>query len=93
MVSWSQPAAAPVQTKASESAALVRVNGMVCDFCVRAVQQTFRKQAEVASVAVDLDQKIVRIGFKPGKTLPEAKIRDLIKRSGYAFVSLERVGA
>lgn len=88
---FAQPAV-PAAAVANEPGVLVRVNGLVCDFCTRAVEQTFKRQPEISTVAVDLTAKTVRLGFKPGRTMAEARIKDLITRSGYAFVSMEAVG-
>jgi copper chaperone CopZ len=71
----------------------VKVNGLVCDFCVQAITRNFRKQAAVASVQVDLDAKEVRLGFKAGQTMADAAIRDLIVKSGYNVVAIARTGA
>jgi hypothetical protein len=84
--------AAPGAEATDGAGVLVRVNGLVCDFCTRAVEQTFKRRPEIAAVSVDLGAKTVRLSFKPGRTLAEAKIKDLITRSGYAFVSMERFG-
>lgn len=84
--------AAPA-AKAAAAGATVKVNGLVCDFCVQAITRNFRKQAAVASVQVDLDAKEVRLGFKAGQTMADAAIRDLIVKSGYNVVSIARSGA
>ena len=54
------------------------VNGMVCAFCATGIEKTFRKQAEVATVKVDLPAKTVTITTKPDKTLNDAKIKEIV---------------
>lgn len=66
------------------------VNGMVCDFCARAVSKVFGKRDEVASVDVDLDEGQIIVTMAVGQTLDDETVKELIKKSGYAFVSLER---
>jgi copper chaperone CopZ len=66
------------------------VNGMVCAFCATGIEKTFRKQPEVAIVKVDLAKKQVTITTKPGKTLSDAKIKEVITYSGYTMGDIVR---
>ena len=66
------------------------VNGMVCAFCATGIEKTFRKQPEVASVKVDLPKKQVVIHTKPGKTLSDAKIKEVVTYSGYTMGAIIR---
>ena len=67
------------------------VNGMVCAFCATGIEKTFRKQPEVASVKVDLPRKQVVINTKPGKTLSDAKIKEVVTYSGYTMGKIQRM--
>jgi copper chaperone CopZ len=66
------------------------VNGMVCAFCATGIEKTFRKQPEVATVKVDLPKKRVTITTKPGKTLSDAKIKEVVTYSGYTMGDIVR---
>jgi periplasmic mercuric ion binding protein len=66
------------------------VNGMVCAFCATGIEKTFKAQAEVKSVDVDLEHKRVTIASKEGRTLDDNKIKQLLKNSGYSVVSIAR---
>ena len=66
------------------------VNGMVCAFCATGIEKTFRKQPDVATVKVDLPTKRVTITTKPGKTLSDAKIREIVTYSGYTMGKIVR---
>jgi len=66
------------------------VNGMVCAFCATGIEKTFRKQPEVATVHVDLPKKTVTITTKPGKTLTDAKIKEIVTYSGYTMGKIIR---
>jgi copper chaperone CopZ len=66
------------------------VNGMVCAFCATGIEKTFRKQPEVASVKVDLPKKLVTITTRPGKTLSDAKIKEVVTYSGYTMGKIVR---
>ena len=77
---------------AAVSAETIRttVNGMVCAFCATGIEKTFRKQPEVESVKVDLPTKSVTIRTKPGKTLSDAKIKEIVTYSGYTMGNIVR---
>jgi copper chaperone CopZ len=66
------------------------VNGMVCAFCATGIEKTFRKQPEVATIKVDLPRKLVTITTKPGKTLTDAKIKEVVTYSGYTMGKIVR---
>jgi copper chaperone CopZ len=66
------------------------VHGMVCAFCATGIEKTFRKQPEVVSVKVDLHKKLVTITTKPGKTLSDAKIKEVVTYSGYTMGNIVR---
>jgi copper chaperone CopZ len=67
------------------------VNGMVCAFCATGIEKTFRKQPEVATVKVDLPKKRVVITTKPGKTLSDDKIKEVVTYSGYKMGGIVRM--
>jgi copper chaperone CopZ len=66
------------------------VNGMVCAFCATGIEKTFKKQPEVSTVKVDLAKKLVTIKTKPGKTLSDAKIKEVVTYSGYTMGNIVR---
>ena len=59
------------------------VNGLVCDFCARALEKVFGKQEAVESINVDLDTKVITIHFNEGQSLDDETIAELITDSGY----------
>ena len=77
---------------AAVSAETIRttVNGMVCAFCATGIEKTFRKQPEVESVKVDLKEKLVTIKTKSGKTLTDAKVKEIVTYSGYKMEKIVR---
>lgn len=76
------------QAYATTSQSYVSVNGLVCDFCARALEKTFGQQEAVDHITVDLDTKIITIFYKDGQTLSEDKITQLITDSGYNVVAI-----
>ncbi len=81
-----EPAGATTEKSAD---VLVSVNGLVCDFCARALEKTFGKQDEVLSIGVNLDTKIVSVYFKEGQSLDDETITKLITDSGYNVEGIE----
>ena len=60
--------------------ATYRVPGMSCEHCERAVREELTAIANVDSVVVDLDSKIVRV---TGEALDDAAVRSAIAEAGY----------
>lgn len=68
----------------------VSVNGLVCDFCARALEKVFSKQESVSDIHVDLDQKVVTINVKKDKNIDDKTITKLITDSGYNVEGIHR---
>ena len=66
------------------------VNGLVCSFCATGIEKTFKAQAAVEAVKVDLDSKLVTVSTKPSQTIDDSTITKLITDAGYTVVSIER---
>jgi len=74
---------------ASADTITATVNGMVCSFCATGIEKTFKAQPEVKSVNVDLQDRLVIVSTKQGKTMDDAKLRKLIGNAGYSVVNVE----
>lgn len=70
---------------------VIKVNGMVCDFCAQAVFKVFEEYEGVASVDVNLDDGSVTVHMKPDATLSQGQLDQAITYAGYDLVSVERV--
>ena len=68
----------------------VKINGLVCDFCARALEKVFSKRDEVTGIDVNLDTKLVTIGFKEGNDIDDDTIAKLITDAGYNVVQIKR---
>lgn len=68
----------------------VQVNGMVCDFCARALEKTFSKQESVSGIDVDLTAKIITISLKDGASLDNEAIEKLVTNAGYNVAKISR---
>ncbi len=67
----------------------VQVNGLVCDFCARALEKVFGREKAVESIKVDLNSKHIVLNLKPNQQIAESRIKKLITDSGYHFVKME----
>lgn len=75
---------------ASQQEVTIKVNGLVCDFCARAIEKVFGKRDDVSSVKVDLSTKLITIVFKSLASPSDDELRTLIADSGYDVVSIQR---
>jgi len=66
------------------------VNGLVCSFCATGITKTFKAQAAVDQIKVDLDSKLVTINTKSGQTMDDATITKLLTNSGYTVTGITR---
>ncbi len=81
---------AGVEGAACEDTVNVKVNGMVCDFCARALEKVFGKRDDVSGIKVDLDNSQVTVAMKPGNAIDDATLTKLITDSGYDVRGIER---
>ena len=75
----------------SNETAQISVNGLVCDFCARALEKTFANEDAVEGITVDLDTKIVSVNFNDGANIDDDRLIYLITDSGYNVEAIERV--
>jgi copper chaperone CopZ len=69
---------------------VIKVNGMVCDFCAQSLKKVFGKEDSVNDIVVNLDDQTVTVDTKDGATLSDEKIKELIEWGGYDLVSIDR---
>ncbi|QCI79867.1 cation transporter [Hankyongella ginsenosidimutans] len=87
---WRHP---PNPPPAGAETAVVDVLGVVCDFCATALTKNFERRTEVSAARVDLDTKTLTLTFKPGQSMNDAQIGDLVIKSGYKLSAVRRSGA
>ena len=83
------------QTASAEGAACeniidISVNGLVCDFCARAVEKVFGEQEGVTGVDVDLNAGKVVVATEAGVEIDDETVTTLIQDSGYNLVGIAR---
>ena len=68
----------------------ISVNGLVCDFCARSIEKLFSKKESVKSINVNLEEMLIRIKLKKGKSLNDSIITKIITDSGYDIREIRR---
>lgn len=86
------PAMAEAEHKNEGRIVYVDVNGLVCDFCARALEKVFGRQEEVSSIDVNLDTKVITVAFHEGESLSADTITSLVTDAGYAVVAVRQDG-
>jgi copper chaperone CopZ len=66
------------------------VNGLVCSFCATGIEKTFKAQAAVEGVKVDLDHQLVTVTTKTGQDMDDATVTKLLTDSGYTVTNIAR---
>ncbi len=68
----------------------MKVNGLVCAFCARGIEKTFRRNPATADIVVSLEDKLVAIETKEGSDISDLELRDTLKSAGYDVKAIER---
>lgn len=61
----------------------VTVNGLVCDFCARALEKVFGERDDVNGIKVDMDSGLVTVDMQPGQSIDDETLIQLIIDAGY----------
>lgn len=64
---------------------VLRVDGMSCEHCVKAIKNAVGSLPGVADVSVDLNAKTVRVNYDPARS-PLDRIKLEIEEQGYDVV-------
>jgi copper chaperone CopZ len=72
--------------------AIADVNGMVCDFCARGIEKTFKKDINVKNVDVDLDSGTVMIIYPSSVDIDVEDIKQKILMNGQNVLKVKIFG-
>ena len=75
-------------TVAEAKTLIVQVNGMVCDFCARAVTKVFEKEVGIKEedVSISLDTQEITFQIPEETEISDEQIKQFIHYSGYDLV-------
>jgi copper chaperone CopZ len=68
--------------------AIVNVKGMVCDFCARGIEKTFKKDTNVKKIDVDLSKGKVLIAYNNNKKIKFDEIKEKILINGQNAIDM-----
>jgi copper chaperone CopZ len=68
----------------------VGVDGLVCAFCVKGIERGFKRHDAVATVNVDMDEKLITLITKEDKILEDSDIEKIISDAGYNITNIHR---
>ena len=77
-------------TAANAGTIEMKVNGLVCAFCARGIEKTFRKNPVVLDVVVSLEDKLVAVETNEGTDISDQELRTTLMDAGYDIKSIER---
>jgi copper chaperone CopZ len=80
--------AAPAWAEARS--ARIGVDGMVCAFCAQGIEKKLKSRAEIERIFVSLENRIVAVGFRDGRTLSDDALGRLIADAGYKVTGISR---
>jgi len=83
---------AALGTAAGANAATIEmtVNGLVCGFCAQGIEKTLRKHPATDDVYVNLERRLVAVATKPDADIPDERLREALKDSGYDVTAIAR---
>jgi copper chaperone CopZ len=70
-------------TLAHANTVVAHVDGMVCAFCAKGIEDKLKEHASVGDVVISLDDTSVTVKSKPGQTIDEAVVRKAVDYMGY----------
>ena len=68
--------------------AVVNVQGMVCDFCARGIEKTFKKDKHVKKIDVDLSKGKVLIAYNNNQKIKFDDIKEKILINGQNAIDM-----
>ena len=83
-------AVAPFAQSAEGAHYDISVPAMHCSECSEALTTTFSKRPEVATAQADLEKHQVSLTLKPGQTMSEKTMKQLVKASGFEAGKITR---
>ena len=68
----------------------LKVNGMVCEFCVQTIGKVFEKDKAITDTYFNLDTSTVGIAYADGNELSDTEIKNYIEDAGFDLVQIDR---
>ena len=78
-----------IEGQKNSKVAVISVNGMVCDFCARGIEKTFKKDKSVQKIDVDLNRGKVLILYTQSAKVDFEDIKQKILSNGQNATDLQ----
>ena len=78
-----------IEGQTNSQVAVISVNGMVCDFCARGIERTFKKDKSVQKIDVDLSRGKVLVMYTQSATVDFEDIKQKILSNGQNATDLQ----
>ncbi len=85
-----QEVLAPSEVLAGASVRL-KVNGMVCPFCAYGLEKRLEEIVSVDAVLIRISDGLVQIRTKEDQELTDEVLKDVVKKSGFSLIEIERL--
>ncbi len=85
-----QEVLAPSDVLAGASVRL-KVDGMVCPFCAYGLEKRLEEIASVDAVLIRISDGLVQIRTKEDQELTDEVLADVVKKSGFSLIEIERL--
>jgi copper chaperone CopZ len=67
---------------------LIKVNGLVCDFCARSIEKVMGEKPGITGVKVNLDDGLIALTGDGSATYSDAELTKLVNDAGYSVTSI-----
>lgn len=78
-----------IEGETNSQVAVISVNGMVCDFCARGIERTFKKDKSVQKIDVDLSRGKVLVIYNQSAKVDFEDIKQKILSNGQNATDLQ----
>ena len=70
----------------------IDLSGLTCSFCVYGLKKNLEKHVDVENADISLKQNKSRIHLKPGATVTEEELKEIIKDAGFGSGESQHYG-
>ncbi len=69
----------------------LKVNGMVCPFCAYGLEKRLQEITSIDAVLIRISDGLVQIRTKEDQELTDEVLADVVKKSGFSLIEIERL--
>ena len=69
----------------------LKVNGMVCPFCAYGLEKRLQEITSIDAVLIRISDGLVQIRTKEDQELTDEVLADVVEKSGFSLIEIERL--